>query len=134
MAPLIDTHVWIWWLTRWPRLSPKIISFLDETTERPLLSVASLWELSILVEAGAVELAPNPSHWLEKAIHPETVRLAQITRAVAEELFRFPTKFARDPADRMIVATARALDVPVLTYDRAIKRSGLVKLWHPRSK
>jgi PIN domain nuclease of toxin-antitoxin system len=133
MAPLIDTHVWIWWLTRLPRLRPKIISALDNAAERPILSVASLWELSILVESGAVELRPSPSDWLEKAIHPETVRLAQITRAVAEELFRFPKKFPRNPADRIIVATARALDVPVLTYDRGIKNSGLVKLWNPRS-
>ena len=132
MAPLIDTHVWIWWLTRLPRLRPKIISALDDASERPLLSVASLWELSILV-SGAVELRPSPSDWLEKAIHPETVRLAQITRAVAEELFRFPKKFPRDPAGRIIVATARAWDVPLLTYDRGIKNSGLVKLWNPRS-
>src|SRR5207244_3470173 len=77
MAPLIDTHVWIWWLTRLPRLSAKVMSALDDATERPHLSVASLWELSILVESGAIELRPNPSDWLEKAIHPETVNLAQ---------------------------------------------------------
>ncbi len=131
MAPLIDTHVWIWWLTRLPRLPPKVISALDDISERPFLSVASLWELSILVESGAVELKPNSSDWLEKAIHPETVRLAQITRAVAEQLFNFPKRFSRDPADRIIVATARAMDVPLLTYDRGIKKSGLVKLWNP---
>lgn len=129
MAPLIDTHVWIWWLTRLPRLSSRIMAALDDAPERPLLSVASLWELSILVEVGAIELRPNPSAWLEKAIHPETVRLAQITRAVVEELFRFPKKFPRDPADRIIVATARALDVQVLTYNRGIKTSRLVRLW-----
>jgi len=132
MVPLIDTHVWIWWLTRLPRLPPKVISALDDVAERPLLSVASLWELSILVESGALELTPSPYGWLEKAIHPETVRLAQITRAVAEEVFRFPKKFRRDPADRIIIATARALDVPLLTYDRGIRNSGLVKLWNPR--
>jgi len=132
MVPLIDTHVWIWWLTRLPRLPPKVISVLDDAAERPLLSVASLWELSILVESGALKLTPSPSGWLEKAIHPETVRLAQITRAVAEELFRFRKKFRRDLADRIIIATARALDVPLLTYDRGIRNSGLVKLWNPR--
>ena len=65
MAPLIDTHVWIWWLTRLPRLSPKIISILDEMPERPFLSVASLWELSLLVEIGCVELMPSAATWLE---------------------------------------------------------------------
>jgi PIN domain nuclease of toxin-antitoxin system len=123
--------VWIWWLTRLPRLSPKIISLLDDMPKRPLLSVASLWELSLLVEVGRVQLMPSASSWLEQAIHPETVRLAQITRSVALELFAFPKKFRRDPADRIIVATARALDLPLLTYDRGIRKSGLVKIWKP---
>lgn len=132
MAPLIDTHVWIWWLTRLPRLSSRIIAALDEMQERPVLSVASLWELSLLVEIGRVELRPTAAAWLEQAIRPETVRLAQITRAVALELFAFPKEFRRDPADRIIVATARALDVPLLTYDQGIQKSGLVKIWKPR--
>jgi PIN domain nuclease of toxin-antitoxin system len=132
MALLLDTHVWIWWLTRLPRLPRKIIAALDEMPERPFLSVASLWELSLLVEAGRVELLPNPSAWLEQATHPETIRLAQITRAVALELFAFPKKFRRDPADRIIVATARSMDLPLLTYDRGIRKSGLVRLWKPR--
>ncbi len=131
MAVLIDTHVWIWWLTRLPRLPARVISALDEMSERPLLSVASLWELSLLVEAGRIELLPTTSAWLEQATHPETVRLAQITRSVALELLAFPKNFRRDPADRMIVATARSLNVPLLTFDRGIRKSGLVKLWKP---
>ncbi|HJW37588.1 MAG TPA: type II toxin-antitoxin system VapC family toxin [Candidatus Udaeobacter sp.] len=132
MAPLIDTHVWIWWLTRLPRLSPRIISILDEMPERPFLSVASLWELSLLVEIGRIELMPSAAAWLEQATHPDTVQLAQITRSVALELFAFPKKFRRDPADRMIIATARSLNLPLLTYDRGIRKSGLVKIWKPR--
>jgi PIN domain nuclease of toxin-antitoxin system len=126
---LIDTHVWIWWLTRLPQLSPRIISALDNMPERPLLSVASLWELSLLVEAERVELFPNPAVWLEEATHPDAVRLAQITRGVALELFEFPKEFRRDPADRLIIATARALNAPLLTFDRGIRNSGLVKIW-----
>jgi PIN domain nuclease of toxin-antitoxin system len=102
---------------------------LDEAVERPLLSIASLWELSILVESGGVELAPNVEQWLQTATHPATVRRAQVTTLVAQGLFLFPRSFPRDPADRIIVATARALDVPLLTYDKRIRESGLVKLW-----
>jgi PIN domain nuclease of toxin-antitoxin system len=99
--------------------------------ERPFLSVASLWELSLLVEIGRIELMPSAAAWLEQATHPETVQLAQITRSVALELFAFPKKFRRDPADRMIIATARSLDLPLLTYDQGIRKSGLVKIWKP---
>ncbi|HXM32187.1 MAG TPA: type II toxin-antitoxin system VapC family toxin [Chthoniobacterales bacterium] len=129
MAFLIDTHIWIWWMDRSPRLPPSLLATLDEAAERPLLSVASLWELSLLVECGELTLLPDAKKWLESACHPHTVQLAQLTPGVALELLELPRKFQRDPADRMIVATARALEVPVLTYDRQIRKSGLVKLW-----
>ena len=117
---------------RHARLPANVMVALDEAAERPLLSIASLWELSILVESGAIDLAPSVGQWLEKATHPATIRLAQVTTLVARELFHFPKHFPRDPADRIIVATARALDVPLLTYDNRIRRSGLVQLWKVR--
>ncbi len=129
MAFLIDTHIWIWWISRSPKLPRKIIALLDHTADRPWLSVASLWEVSILVETGEVELAPSTRMWLEAATHPLTVQLAQLSRAVALELLELPASLHRDPADRIIVATARALEVPLLTFDRRIRRSGLVELW-----
>lgn len=62
---------------------------------------------------------------------PQTVTLVDACPAVAKELPRLPKAFHRDPADRLIVATARALDVPVLTRDTAIRGCGLVRLWRP---
>jgi PIN domain nuclease of toxin-antitoxin system len=54
-----------------------------------------------------------------------------VTVAIAKELLHFPKSFHHDPADRIVVATARALDLPVVTHDRVIRRSGLVRLWQP---
>jgi len=59
------------------------------------------------------------------------VTVVDVTAAVAKELIHFSKDFHHDPADRLIVATARALDLPLLTGDRAIRRSGLVRLWRP---
>jgi len=117
---------------RVPRLPAALLTQLDEMKERPLLSVASLWELSLLAQTKRIELTPSPEEWLRLALHPGAVRLAQITRDVALELFALPSTFHRDPADRMIVATARALQMPVLTYDKRIRSSGLVKLWRAK--
>ena len=114
-------------MIRSPRLSARTLQQLDEMEERPLLSVVSLWEFSLLVQAGRVELVPSPQEWLRIAL--QAVRLAQITREVAFQLLEVPSTFQRDPADRIIVATARALNVPVLTSDRTILRSGLVRSW-----
>jgi PIN domain nuclease of toxin-antitoxin system len=131
VAFLIDTHIWVWWIARNPKLPGKVLEALDNAVERPFLSVVSLWELSILVEMDQVELTPSPRQWLEVATHPRAVQIAQITPSVALELLDLPSSLQRDPADRMIVATARALDLPLLTFDRRIRNSGLVKLWQP---
>lgn len=130
-APLIDTHVWIWWMHRDARLGTATLDALDRLPpdRRPWLSAISLWEVAMLAELGRIVLpAPLPD-WLEEGTHPRTVRLAPITAAVAAEVAALPLRFHRDPADRIIVATCRALDLPILSLDRAITRSGLVPRW-----
>ncbi len=67
--------------------------------------------------------------WIETAAG--AVNILDVSPAIARELLGFPRSFHRDPADRLLVATARALDLPVLTYDRAVRRSGPVRKWRP---
>ncbi len=71
------------------------------------------------------------AEWLDHAAHPQTVRLVPVDRAVALELTRLPSSFHRDPADRIIVASARARKLPLLTQDRRIVDSQLTARWHP---
>ena len=61
-SPLLDTHVWLWWLLGDSRLSRDEIRFLDDlpSENRPALSVISLWEVAMLVELGRVQLDPSP--------------------------------------------------------------------------
>ncbi len=87
--------------------------------------------MAVLVELGRVELRQAFDTWIEAAASPRTVNLLDVSPAIAKQLLHFPRSFHRDPADRLIVATARALDLPVLTRDQAIRRSGLVRLWKP---
>jgi PIN domain nuclease of toxin-antitoxin system len=88
-----------------------------------------LWELSVLVEHSRIHHAPNAKRWLAEATQPDVVRLVQIDSAIAEEFLSLPPTLPRDPADRIIVAMARHLDVPLLTVDRPILRSGAIRPW-----
>ena len=83
----------------------------------------------LLLELGRVRLRQGFGEWIDVAAAPETVRVLDVTPAVAKELLHLPRSFHRDPADRLIVATARALDLMVLTEDGPIRESGLVRLW-----
>jgi PIN domain nuclease of toxin-antitoxin system len=132
-APLLDTHVWVWWVDRDLRLGRRVIDALDALPpdERPWLSDISLWEVATLVERGRLGFDVPLTEWLEAAAHPRSVRLISISAAVAAEVAALPESFHRDPADRVIVSTCRVGRLPLLTRDGHIRRSRLVKLWSP---
>jgi PIN domain nuclease of toxin-antitoxin system len=130
-APLLDTHAWIWWVDQDPRLGGKIIAALDALPRdgRPFLADISLWEVAMLVERRRLELDLPLADWLEAAAHPRSVRVVPVSAGIAAEVAALPDTFHRDPADRLIVATSRALRIPVLTHDRLITDSRLVTRW-----
>lgn len=129
--PLLDTHTWVWWICGDSRLTARERETLDNLppTARPVLSEISLWEVAMLVNLGRLELDMDLERWLAVASAPATVELARITPAVASEVARLPEMFHRDPADRLIVATARVMKLRVLTRDQKITKARVVPLW-----
>ena len=67
--------------------------------------------------------------WLEISAHPRSVRLVPVTAEIAAETASLPSSVPGDPADRLIVASCRVLDVPLVTRDARIRRARLVELW-----
>lgn len=128
MKVLLDTHVLLWWLAKDRRLSRGQRRVIDEASEQsPLgLSDISLWEIATLHQIGRIELDRPLREWLEQASAPPLVRRVGISPAIAAEVAALPATFHRDPADRIIVATARVLGAKLLTRDRAIIDSKLV--------
>ena len=128
MIPLLDTHVLIWWLTDSARLSPaqqEVVA--SASAESPLrVSGISLWEVATLHSLGRIRLSVPLRDWLEAATAPPLVRLHGISPAIAAQLAEIPDSFHRDPADRLLVATARVLGATLLTQDRRIVEAGMV--------
>jgi PIN domain nuclease of toxin-antitoxin system len=129
--PLLDTHVWVWWMLGDARLSAGEREALDAlpSGQRPALCDISLWEVALLVQLGRLRLDDPLEDWLRIAASPSTVHLLPITPAVVVEMNRLPSRFHQDPADRLIVATARAAGLPLATHDTRIRRSRLSTLW-----
>ena len=127
MRALLDTHVLLWWLDDPGRLSVaqrEVIA--SANTESPLLvSDISLWEVATLHSLGRISLAIPLREWLADAVAPPLVRRQAISPAVAAEVAALPDSFHRDPADRILVATARVLGATLLTQDRRIVGSDL---------
>lgn len=135
LAPLLDTHAWIWWIQADPRLDRRTIAALDALPpdHRPAVCEISLWEVAMLVSRGRLTLGEPLERWLEAASDPRTVRVLPVTAAVAAEVARLPDTFQNDPADRLIVATCRALGHPLLSRDRAIVAARLTRRWTPEA-
>ena len=131
---LLDTHVWLWWLLGQPELSAAERDALDTFAAAgtpPAISAISLWEAQMLAGKGRLELDAPLTHWLPTAAATETVTVLPLGVGVILALDALPTGFHGDPADRIIVATARAHGLPLATRDSNIRRSRTVKLWKP---
>jgi len=128
MKLLLDTHIWWWWVTGEARLSAAQRRQLRGVSpnEPALLSDISLWEIATLASLGRIELDVPLRDWLENASAPPLVQRCEISPAVAAEVATLPDSFHRDPADRILVATALVHGAKLLTSDRRIVQAKLV--------
>ena len=128
MRALLDTHVLIWWLNDPGRLSPRQRAVVAAASrESPLLvSDISLWEVATLHSLGRIALTIPLREWLDKAAAPPLVRRHGVSPVIAAEISALPDSFHRDPADRILVATALVLGATLLTQDRKILDAALV--------
>ncbi|OLP59515.1 twitching motility protein PilT [Xaviernesmea oryzae] len=116
---VVDTHVLIWALEDNGRLSAAARDQIKQAAQLAV-SAISIWEIAMLVERGRLVLAQDLDLWIAKALSLPQVILVLIEPAIAIDSVRLPQPFYADPADRMIVATARFLQVPLMTADRVI--------------
>lgn len=128
MKHLLDTHVLLHWLAGTRELSRahgRVIR--NASAERPLwISDITLWEIATLFRLSRIRLDLPLRDWLESAAAPPLVRRIGISPAIAAEVAALPDDFPRDPADRIIVSTARTLGATLLTQDERIIEAKLV--------
>jgi PIN domain nuclease of toxin-antitoxin system len=131
LTVLLDTHIWIWWVSKQAELSDKERAALDAAAQagEVALSAISLWEVQVLFAKRRLEVDMPFEAWLLQAAAPSAVKLIPLDIGVIFALNRLPESFHGDPADRIIVATARAFDLPLATRDGAIRRSDAARLW-----
>ena len=133
MSVLLDTHFWVWWLTPQTPLSNRERAALDACAGRRelFLSAISLSEAQMLHAKGRLELPIAFADWLEQAADERMLTIVPVDVAVIVALDSLPRSFHGDPADRLIVATARARMLPLATRDATIRRSRAVPIWKP---
>ena len=125
---ILDTHVWVWWVDGGTQLPANYRALIQAEALNGLgVCAISCWEVAKLVELGRLQLAIAVGQWLGQALQPP-VQLLPLTPEVAVGSTRLPGTFHRDPADQLIVATARYFNCPLVTLDRRIQTYPHVRL------
>jgi PIN domain nuclease of toxin-antitoxin system len=120
---LLDTHVWIWWVQGDPSLPGPMRGVLEVNEKYGLgVSVISCLEVARLVAYQRLVLPKPVGDWIEEALRYPHMKLLELTPQIAVASTQLPEPFHKDPADRIIVATARQFDVPLATTDGLIRR------------
>jgi PIN domain nuclease of toxin-antitoxin system len=118
---VLDTHIWVWWVHDIERLSIQQREALNSAQNESIgVSAISCWEIAKLVERGRLELPVTLEKWFEQALTYPGIRILPLTPEIAIASTRLPEMFSRDPADQIILATARIYNCPLLTSDRKI--------------
>lgn len=117
---VLDTHIWIWWVDENPRLSSANLETIQKHQDGGLgISIISCWEVAKLVEKGRLSFDCTVDEWLEVALTYPGIELIELSLPIILQSTRLEG-FHNDPADQIIVATAKVLNVPLLTQDTKI--------------
>lgn len=119
---LLDTHVWLWSLADESRIAPSVRERLLADESRIWLSPVSLWEALVLADRGRVDFGMPLERWIPAATADVGIREAPLTFEIAAESRRLRLE-TNDPADRLLAATARVLNLTLVTADRRLLRS-----------
>jgi PIN domain nuclease of toxin-antitoxin system len=125
---ILDTHIWIWWVHGNTLLPPDYREYIEQQEAGIGISAISCWEVAKLVERGRLDLPYPVSDWIDLALIYPGVQLLPLSPRIAVESTQLPGVFHRDPADQIIVATARVYDCPLVTVDMNIRAYPHVRL------
>jgi len=131
ISHLLDTHILVWWLLDVQRLSKVQVNTLVELqrTNQPAgLSSLSLREMAFMVKRGRIDVDASLDAWLDSIDSHPLLTILPLTAKIAAESVRLGDDFPNDPADQIIVATARCHNLTLITADERIRRWGKVRV------
>ena len=126
---LLDTHVLVWMVTEEERLSRDATREIQKAQRSGGCGIASitLWELALLFARRRLSTPGNIERAIQEMIEVSAVEVIDLTPSIAALTTTFPDTYPKDPGDRIIGATARALGIPLITQDEGIRASPLIR-------
>ena len=127
MSFLLDTHVWVWSQELPDRLGPKTREALLTAGSVLYVSSISSLEIARLVSMGAVCVSGPLAAWVSDTLQSLRCGTVEISHPITLMAYSLPGELHKDPADRILISTARSLDLVLVTADERILHYGHVK-------
>jgi PIN domain nuclease of toxin-antitoxin system len=127
MNLLLDTHIFLWFISGNPQLPLRWQNQIQDPANRVYLSVASVWEATIKYQLGKLPLPESPEIYLPKQRDRHQIDSLTIDEGTIQKLPTLPV-LHRDPFDRILICQSIQHDLTLMTIDREIKQYPIVKL------
>ena len=121
---LLDTHVWLWLQADPDRLRPEAAELVVDTANEMFLSAASSWEIAIKYRIGKLALPEPPMTYVPDRMRRSGTTPLAVETAHALKTSELPSHHA-DPFDRLLVAQAHLLGIPIITADSVFEAYGV---------
>jgi PIN domain nuclease of toxin-antitoxin system len=123
---LLDTHAAIWITEDQPLASTavKTIDAAYRMGSKVFVSAITAWEVGLLVSRNRLSLIARPEFWFQRLLAIPGIRLADLSPEILIASSFLPGNPPRDPADRILLATARDLGATLITRDRLLLKYG----------
>ena len=128
MRLLLDTHTFLWFIEGSLNLSDVARNLIEDQASQRFLSVASLWEMSIKVSIGKLELGMTFVELVKREVYGNAIELLEIQPEHLDELAKLPFHH-KDPFDRLMIAQSLAEGIPIVTKDAAFGSYPATLLW-----
>lgn len=121
---LLDTHVWVWLVNGSPELSEETVRLLDNAAQAGKLFVPAIavWELATLTAKKRITLSVPIKNWVQEALQKPGIEMVPLSSDISIESTMLPGDVHGDPADRIIIATARVKKYRLATRDDKIHK------------
>ncbi len=120
MKLLLDTHVWVWSQEDPAKIGARMREAILHEDNEILVSTISTLEIARLIALGRLRFTMDLHAWIQHSIQLLMATTVLVSHEMAIESYRLPDPFHRDPADRVLVATARIEGATLLTADDLI--------------
>jgi PIN domain nuclease of toxin-antitoxin system len=122
---LLDTHIALWLDSCDDALRPPTRALINDCWRNGgtiFLSAGSVWEIALLVDTRRIELDLPIEEWITRFVERPGVEALSLGHSAASRSYRLYQLEHRDPADRLLIASAIELACPLVTYDERILR------------